>query len=248
MNRNELINEGYNYIKQCELVKCLLVEENINNGNDLIINLYVYTNESDYSIVLSHIHKYFYSHQGLLLDKHNNYKSSYYYETKLNININYVFNFNITSLNNIICLHDPYDLYKHFIVLPLTFKKSEFIAKLNELSIKIYDFYNSYQLNDQILYYKKALEIQECYVYIYRAFYDSINAKKGYNDLYNISQDKYFEYLYELIKYFDYDGCLEGVKIIIKDIDKMISNLSITMLSSFKLDFYNFVKDLILNF
>lgn len=247
MNRNELINEGYNYIKQCELIKCLLVEDNINNENDLIINLYAYINQDDYSIVLSHIHKYFYSHHGLLLDKHSDFKSSYYYETKLNININYIFGFNISSFNNVLCLHDPYDLYKHFIVLPLTYKKSEFIVRLNKLSIFMYDFYNSYQLNDQIYYYKKSLEIQDCYVYIYRTFYDSINAKKGYKDLYNMSQDKHFEYIYELMKYFNYDDCLDGIKIIIKDIDKMISNLSVKMLASFKLDFYNFVKELIIS-
>ena len=38
MHKNELINEGYNYIKQCELIKCLLVEDNINNENDRKLN------------------------------------------------------------------------------------------------------------------------------------------------------------------------------------------------------------------
>lgn len=245
MKNNLLLKQCIDYIKSNEEIKCLFTDNNYNNENSIINNLYVFIDKNDYISVFDDINSFLFNNEYLLMERQYEYLSRYYYEDFYNINIIYIFDFDLNICDEIINLYDPYNLFDNFSLIKLPFKNIEFINSLNDLLIIIYDFYNYYKVKDMTYSYKKALEIEELFIYIYRGFYDSLNAKLGFNNLQSTMNSKFLNNLIEIIRYFDYDNFIVAIKIVIKELDKIIDKLSINLLSSFKLDFYKYLKKII---
>lgn len=245
MKDYNFFDELIEYLKLNDLIKCVFTDDNYHNNINLIDNLFVYIDKKNYNIVYEYIHNYLFNESNLLADYHYNFLSRYYFENNCNINIIYTFDFDLNICSEIINLYDPYNLFLNFKTLNLPFKNIEFINNLNDLLVILFDFCNYQKNKDNIFAYKKSLEIEELFVYIYRGFYDSLNAKKGFSDINKTMNNNYYIKLIEIIRYFDYDNYIVAVKLVINEIQKMIDKLSITMLSSFKLDFYNYIKKII---
>lgn len=245
MKNNLLLKQCIDYIESNPEIKCIFTDDNYNNESSVINNLYVYINKSDYLSVFNDINSFLYNNEYLLMDRQYEYLSRYYYEDFYNINIIYIFDFDLNICDKIISIYDPYNLFDNFVTITLPFKNIEFVNNMNDLLIIIYDFYSYYKIKDFTYSYKKALEIEELFVYIYRGFYDSLNAKLGFNNLSSTMTNNYLNNLIEIIRYFDYDNYVTAVKFVIKELDKIIDKLSINLLSSFKLDFYKYLKKII---
>lgn len=245
MKNNLLLKQCIDYIESNPEIKCIFTDDNYNNESCIVNNLYVYINKSDYLSVFNDINSFLYNNEYLLMDRQYEYLSRYYYEDFYNINIIYIFDFDLNICDKIISIYDPYNLFDNFVTITLPFKNIEFVNNMNDLLIIIYDFYSYYKTKDFTYSYKKALEIEELFVYIYRGFYDSLNAKLGFNNLSSTMTNNYLNNLIEIIRYFDYDNYVTAVKFVIKELDKIIDKLSINLLSSFKLDFYKYLKKII---
>ena len=118
---------------------------------------------------------------------------------------------------------------------------------INNLIFDLYKFYNLYYQNDSLYAYKKSLDLMENFILIYRGFYDSVNAKKGYQDLSKTLDKRKYQYLLEIVRIFKMDLYLDGVQIIINEVEKIIYSLPINILALLNLDLFKFVRNLILS-
>ena len=79
---------------------------------------------------------------------------------------------------------------------------------------------------------------------IFRGFYDSMNAKKKYKDCKTMNQ-KFYNNLLGLIKSFKYDSIIDNMQMMINEVDKMINQLPVNIITLFNFDFYTFTRKLI---
>lgn len=248
MKKLDLVNKQITSIKEYPLIKCIFTDNIIYNDNDLKINLYLYINQTEYNEVYKIISNEMELYNTLVhnIDKNdeNALVSSYYYENSLNINIYYLFNYDYLIKNNIVSLYDPYNILNNFNSQKFPLTNKEFANSIDLFCEQLYEIYNLYIQDDKLGAYKKALKTQEIFVLIYRGFYDSMNAKKKYKDCKTMNQ-KFYNNLLGLIKSFKYDSIIDNMQMMINEVDKMINQLPVNIITLFNFDFYTFTRKLI---
>ena len=144
-------------------------------------------------------------------------------------------------------LFDPYEILTVNNQRSYAFTISEFSKKFDEISVLLLEYYNSCIMKDRLLAYSKTLEIQKIFVYIYRGFYDSINAKRGYSDIsISIGQNEQYK-LENIIRLFTYDNFIEAVNIVLKELNNIVNSLPVTVISLMNYNFFVYVKEQIEN-
>lgn len=247
MNKLNLIQNEINFIKNQTKVKCLFTDGLIEKEDDFKINLYLLLEKDDYKDSCKLINRIFMEYDELLLNTEKNNTFSYYYENKYNINVYYLFDYEVKLYDSIVSINDPFGLIHNFKVNSLAFTNNEYTKLINKLIFDLYKFYNLYCQNDSLYAYKKSLDLMENFILIYRGFYDSVNAKKGYQDLSKTLDKRKYQYLLEIVRIFKMDLYLDGVQIIINEVEKIIYSLPINILALLNLDLFKFVRNLILS-
>lgn len=248
MKKIDLVNKQVSIIQEYPLIKCIFTDNLIYKEDDLKINLYLYINDVDYEDIYKLIFNAMESFDVLVHNVNKNeedaYISSFFYENNLNINIYYLFDFNYVVKSNIITLHDPYNIVANFNSQKFPLTNKEFANYINIFCEKLYDLYNVYIQDDKVGAYNQAIKVQEVFVLIYRGFYDSLNAKKQFNDCKSMNV-KFYNNLFSLIKSFKLDTIIDNVQLMINEVDKMINQLSVNVITLFNFDFYTFTRKLI---
>ena len=249
MSKINLIKNQIDEIICSNLIKSIFTTENIKNDNDCTIDLYFLIDEKQLKMIYKYINTIMTTDNNLLFDKSyksvNYYKTSYFFENATNINVYYLYDLNIKLYQNIIIIHDPYNLLSSFSVSELPYTNIEFAKKIDEFSLLLFELYNSVLKNDRVLSYSISLKIQNQFILIYRGFYDSLNAKKENKQLQETMKKESFYYLTDRIKLLRFDSFFDAVRQYIKDIDLIIEKLPVNLIILFNIDFYNFSKKLI---
>jgi len=248
MKKIEIINQHINRIQECSLVKCILTDNLIYNDIDYRINLYLFINEEESNEVYKFVSNVIDSYN-VLVHNINKYEdnvdiSSFYFENNININIYYLYNFEYVIKNNIVPLYDPYNVTSNFKSKKFLLTNKEFADLIDSFCEYIYSAYNYYIQGDKLAAYSKSLNAQEDFILVYRGFYDSMNAKKGFVDCKSMNI-KFLNNLMNIIKAFKYDAIIENIQIMINEVDKMINQLPVNIITLFNFDFYTFTRKLI---
>lgn len=251
MKRLITIKEQLDLIKDSDLIKALFTTSSINNDNLSNIDLYLLIREEQFQKVYSFVNNLFKDYNYLIHSDtkkvDNHFITRLYYENCLNINLFFLFDLDLKLYEDVVILNDPYNLIVDIDISQLTLTNIEFANLIDEYSSVLYEYYNSILLNDKLLSYKYALKLQEIFVLIYRGFYDSMNAKKEYKSINKTMNSSFCNVLTNIIKLFRYDSFSEGIRHTIIEIDKIINELPINIITLFNVDFYNFSKKLIFN-
>lgn len=252
MNKLDLIKNEINQILDINIIKAVFATENINNDDECSIDLYLYISQDEYKLIHNLVSNIIRKYNNLIFEKitkvNNYYKNSFYYQNAININIYYLFDFKIKIYNKIIPLYDPYNLTNDFKITPLPYTNMEFAKKIDEMSILLFNEYQSLLKNDKILSYNIAQKILNAFILLYRGFYDSLNAKKEFVDIdETLGREKYID-LINIIKLFRFDNYLNSIREIIKEIDIIINKLPVNVIALFNIDFYDFTKNLFMEF
>lgn len=245
MNKIDLINDQINLIKNQTDIQCVFTDGLIEAEDDLRINLYIFVEKEKYNVISDYVNKIFLNFDEILLDIHKNYKYSYFYENKYCINIFYLFDYDVKIYDSIIPISDPNELIHNFKISSLPYTNNEYTKLINSVIFDLYDFYNYYSQGDSLFAYKKSLDIMQQFVLIYRGFNDSLNSKKGFKDISKTMDKKKYQYLLEIIKIFKINLYLDGVQVIINELDKIINSLPINILALLHLDLYKLERKLI---
>lgn len=245
----DLIKNQIDTIINSGFVKTIFTVDSINSDVDCTIDLYLLVHNEQYKVASDYIDNILVTYNTLLFYKkynHSNYiKISYYYENCININIYYLKDLNIKLYQNVISIYDPNNLMNSFFISKLPYTNSEYANLLNDFSIQIFELYKSILKEDKLLSYNIAINIQNIYVKLYRGFYDSLYAKKEFQETNKTMNKTFYQSLLDRIKLFRYETIFDVIRQYINDIDSIVSKLPITVISLFNIDFYNYTKKLI---
>lgn len=160
-----------------------------------------------------------------------------YYENNLFLKFecsnNYKINHHVKMLIN-----------KNNIEIPINdaLTNNELIIKINKFIYSLIEYYNARKLDDTIYSFHKTIKVVDEFIVIYRAFFDSYNAKKEYNDLRKTMDKKNYSNLEVVLKSIKLGQTIETVLILINIIDQLIKNLPLTLLNDIDVGFYNLIK------
>ena len=247
MNKKEIINNALSEIVQLNLIKCCFTDESALNTNHKTINLYCITTKDRYETFISEIDNLKFCSSVRIYKKIENNKFTFFYDNGVIIVLSVFTDENTQIEGKIYSLFDPYEILTVNNQRSYAFTISEFSKKFDEISVLLLEYYNSCIMKDRLLAYSKTLEIQKIFVYIYRGFYDSINAKRGYSDIsISIGQNEQYK-LENIIRLFTYDNFIEAVNIVLKELNNIVNSLPVTVISLMNYNFFVYVKELIEN-
>lgn len=118
----------------------------------------------------------------------------------------------------------------------------ELSNNLSEYFYLLVEYVNARRSNNPFLTFNVTTLIIDKFVIIYRAFFDSYNAKKEYKDInvtMNNSQLKNLEIIFKSLKF---ENTFETILLMINFIDQIIKNLPIILLKNIDVGFYNNIK------
>lgn len=118
----------------------------------------------------------------------------------------------------------------------------ELIIQINKFIYSLIDYYNARKQEDTIYSFHKTIKIVDNFIIIYRAFFDSYNAKKEYKDLRKTMDKKNYANLETVLKNIKFGQTIETVLILINIVDQLIKNLPLTLLNDIDVGFYNLIK------
>lgn len=118
----------------------------------------------------------------------------------------------------------------------------ELINNLNKLFYNLIEFIDARKTKDSICSFHKTIQVIDTFIVIYRAFFDSYNAKKGYESLKKTMSQKNYDNLESILKKIKFENNLESILIITSIVDQLIKNLPLSILNDIDVGFYNFIK------
>lgn len=248
MKKIDLLNKQIITIEDCSLVRCIFTDNLIYKEEDLRINLYLYINKVGFQEVFKIVNDLMFSYNVLLHDEHNQNEnhdfSTYYFENGLNYNIYYLYDYSYFTKNNIVSLYNPLNIIENFNTQKFPLTNKEFANTIEKFCKEVFEFYNLYIQDDKIGAYSKVVLSQKVFVLIYRGFYDSTNAKKEFIDT-KLMNIKFYNNLLILLKSLKFDNMLEHIQMLINEIDKMINQIPVNIITLFNFDFYTHTRKLI---
>lgn len=244
MKKINLIKQQIDAIIEHNLIKFMFSTE---DDNSFIVDLYLLINESDHHIIKENVNNTLSNYNILLLHKDYYNISSFYYENEFNINIHYLFDLSFKFYKNIIILYDPFNLSREFKLSSLPYSNNEFANLIDDFSVSLYDYYQCVLKNDNLLSYFNAHLVLEKFILIYRGFYDSLNAKKKYENISNTMHKDYYNKLEQIVYLFNKDNYEKGIITTVYEVDKIVNCLPVNIITLFNIDFFMFMKKLINN-
>lgn len=244
MNKRNVVDILLNEIVKSELISCCFTNEAIYD-EIASADLYCITSSEKLSFFVKYQNDFLYLFDNLIHSIYKNNCLTGYYEDGTIINIYCYSNFDFTVYGKIVPLFDPYNLLSNFKSRSFAYTNLEFAKKIDEFCCVCFEYYDICKQNDKIAQYRKALDIQELFIQIYRIFYDSLNSKKGSYGISKTMNSKYVDNLVNFLKLFKFDYNIDAVKIVMNEINKIVDCLPVNVVSLFNIDFYNFTKKLI---
>lgn len=119
---------------------------------------------------------------------------------------------------------------------------NELISQLNKFFYSLIEYYYARKTDDNIYSFHKTIKVVDEFLIIYRAFFDSYNAKKGYNNLKKTMDKRNYSNLETSLKGIKFGQTIETVLILVNIIDQLIKNLPLTLLNDVDVGFYNLIK------
>ncbi len=123
-----------------------------------------------------------------------------------------------------------------------TLTNKEFSNNLSEYFYLLLEYLNARRNNNLFLAFNMTTLIINKFIIIYRAFFDSYNAKKEYKEINVTMNNSQLENLEIIFKSLKFENTLESVLLMINMIDQIIKNLPIVLLKNIDVGFYNNIK------
>lgn len=118
----------------------------------------------------------------------------------------------------------------------------ELSNNLSEYFYLLVEYVNARRSNNPFLTFNVTTLIIDKFVIIYRAFFDSYNAKKEYKDINVTMNNSQLENLEIIFKSLKFENTFETILLMISIIDQIIKNLPIILLKNIDVGFYNNIK------
>lgn len=247
MNKHNVITNVLNNIIKTNLVNCCFTNYTVYETNDSNIEIYCVSSDEKYNLFTKYQESILANYNSLLHLKNIQNGIVGYYEDGTIIRLYTYKDLNFQVYGKIYSLYDPYNLLSSFRQKSFAFTNNEFANKINELCVCYFEYCNSIQKSDKLLSYYKAMDIRDIFVDIYRGFYDSLNARKGYKDTNLTMQEGFKNNLNTIIKSFTFDNYQNAIKLVTIEMDKIISGLPVNVVALFDIDFYNYTNKIINN-
>lgn len=202
--------------------------------NILFLNCLI---EGDIKRFLNHYLDFFITIKPIIHYELANNSIFVYYENNLFLKFecsnNYKINHNVKMLIN-----------KNNIQIPINdaLTNKELIIQINKFIYSLIEYYNARKQEDTIYSFHKTIKVVDNFIIIYRAFFDSYNAKKEYKDLRKTMDKKNYANLETVFKNIKFGQTIETVLILINIVDQLIKNLPLTLLNDIDIGFYNLIK------
>lgn len=120
---------------------------------------------------------------------------------------------------------------------------NELIKNLNKYYYHLIEYIEAKKQKDSICLFHKMTKVLDTFIVIYRAFFDSYNAKKEYNLLKKTMDKHNYSNLESILKKIKFDNSYESILMITSIVDQLIKNLPLSLLNDIDIGFYNFIKN-----
>lgn len=230
------------YVKTCYISGSITRDEN--TKFPIQLNLLVFEEDKAIELIKSSLSK-FEQETNTLIHIFNYDTKFIILDHEANIvSINIVSDFEIKNEGKIEVLFDKTDLLVDNLENNDTLNIKEFSQLINKLCIESTYLYNYTNANDSFLSFKTSLNILDLFVKIYRGYYDSYNAKMGYQRIDTLMDKKYITELIDIMKFFKINSFMDGVLVVYNKLDEIIKQLPINIVSLINIDVYQLSKKL----
>lgn len=251
MNQYDAINKITEAAIKDGLVDACFLKGSIARGQEdkySDVDLYFIVSNENKDIFLKKRIQYLETYQNILYYSFVNFVGPQIvciYENGLHVDLYTLTLDNINEYDNILVIHDPYEILKNYQAKPLSLTDSEIGKLINEFSYTLTEFYNAYKRKDLLFSFKLANYLHSDYTQLKRAFVDANNSKiasKGF--LKHLEGDELKQYL-NVTRLVKYDTSLVAVKMLVILLNDLIINLPISIAEHVNIDFFFFCKKLI---
>lgn len=247
MNKQEIINNILNEILQLNLITCCFTDESVFNMKHKTLNVYCVTSNERYDVFVSTQDKIIMNKSLKIHSTFNKNCYTSFYEDGSVINLYCYTNIDFQVDGKLYSLFDPNNMLSNYKQRSYAFTNIEYAKKFDDVCVLLLEYYNSCIMKDRLLAYSKTIRIQEIFIDIYRGFYDSINARRGYSNInLNMNENDIIR-LERIVMLFTYDNFMNAILAVMKELTIIINSLPIHVISLLNFNFFNYVKDLIEN-